>query len=75
MSTPVICTMPGCQTTAGCICSRSAQARSVQTFRLRRRRESITAVELLEWYRSRPGCSWQATINDVNRALDEICDA
>jgi hypothetical protein len=49
--------------------------RSVQTFRLRRRRESVTAVELLEWYKSRPGCSWQATINDVNRALDEICGA
>jgi len=36
------------------------------------RRESITATELLAWFKARPGASWVATINDINRALDDI---
>ena len=44
-----------------------------QTFRLHRRRESVTAEEVLRWMRSRPGASWEASISDIERAIDEIC--
>jgi len=44
-----------------------------RAFRLTRRRESVTAEEVLQWMRSRPGCSWAASIRDIDRALDDIC--
>ncbi len=69
----MICTMPGCQTTAGCICSRAAQQRSVQTFRLRRRREMVTAEEVLRWIEQQPSDSgWMATKKGIELALYEI---
>lgn len=48
---------------------------TTQTVFLRRRRESITAEELLTWFRARWGTSWQATINDIEHAIDDITKA
>ncbi len=44
-----------------------------QPFRLHRRRESVTAEEVLKWLRDRPGASWEATARDVEHAIDQIC--
>lgn len=44
-----------------------------QNIKLGRRRESVTAAEILEWLRARPGVSWEATIRDIERVLDDIC--
>lgn len=41
--------------------------------RLRRRREAVSAFEVLDWLQKRPGASWIATVNDINQALDDIC--
>lgn len=42
-------------------------------FKLRRRRESVTAKEIIAWMRTKRSWQWAASINDINRALDEIC--
>lgn len=43
-------------------------------FRLHRRRESVTADEVLKWIKEQPTDSgWLATIKGIELALDEIC--
>lgn len=47
---------------------------SIIPFQLRRRRESVTATEILEWIKQQPdGSGWLATVRGVELALDEIC--
>lgn len=42
--------------------------------RLRRRREAVSALEVLTWLQARPSSEWRdATIIDINQALDDIC--
>lgn len=48
--------------------------REAQVIKLRRRRDAVSAFEVLTWLQKRPKSEWRdATILDINQALDDIC--
>ena len=50
------------------------EQKEVKPFHLHRRRESVTAAEILEWIKQQPeGSGWMATVKGINLATDEIC--
>lgn len=67
----VICSRPECKTTAGCQCSQMAQA---MPLKLRRRPESITAQEVLDFFHRgrRDGGQWGQTITDIEYAIKSL---